>query len=183
VSVDRRAGRTRHALLATLLLTGCATADVPRPERMRPPLAPSPSTQLAIDGTPLRQQSVSLLVNPLGIFSEIYTSAFRQAARETLVASEIFAEVARPGLTHLQLDVVLGDVLWPGSYGSTAELTVLWTLTDRQGRIRWQSLVGSSFTPETKGALRVADHARVALEGAARENIRLALERLAAAEF
>lgn len=66
----------------------------------------------------------------------------------------------------------------------TTEMTVLWSLSrvDTEETI-WQDLVLSSCTATVGDAFVGTTRMRMATEGAARNNIRTALERLAAADL
>jgi hypothetical protein len=101
---------------------------------------------------------------------------FEQAIRDSLVESGLFASIVDTGAEY-RLDVVLGDGM--GIEGR--ELTVLWSLSRTDTRETfWQELVTSrGRSHHFVGVTRQ----RRGLEFAARENIRMGIERLAGADW
>lgn len=107
----------------------------------------------------------------------ISDAQFEQALRDSLVDSGVFSAVVEIDAADYRLDVVLGDDR--GIEGR--EINVLWSVSRVATRETvWQELVtskGKSF--HFVGVVRV----RRSIEMAAKENIRLGVEKLASADL
>jgi hypothetical protein len=163
--------RAAPAFGVLLLLTGLATAcsSIPKAEAMR-------AGDLRVAGT--HPASVGVRVSGGQDFEfRISDAAFERALRDSLVESGVFSGVVALGDADYRLDVVLGD----GRGLEGRELTVLWSLSRVDGRETvWQELVTSEGrSHHFVGVVR----ARRGLELAARENIRLGIEKLSRADL
>jgi hypothetical protein len=116
---------------------------------------------------------------------QITNEQFAQAVEASLVAAKSFSRLVAIGEAVYRLDVVLGDLRQPpGGFNMTTEMTVLWSLSRVDSRETvWQELVASTYTARVGDAFAGAVRLRVSAEGAARANIRQALELLANADL
>lgn len=102
----------------------------------------------------------------------ISDARFEEALRDSLHAAGVFSRIVDPDAGDHRLDVVLGD----GFGVETREITVLWSLSRADTReIVWQELITTrGRSHHFVGVIR----GRRGIEMAARENIRVGLEKL-----
>lgn len=115
---------------------------------------------------------------------QITHEAFAKAVETSLVSSKVFSGLVEIESAVYRLDVVLGDLRQPpGGFNMTTEMTVLWSLSRvDSGQTIWQQLVRSSHTATVGEAFAAVVRIRKSAEGAARKNIRQALDLLAQAD-
>lgn len=112
---------------------------------------------------------------------QIANEEFLKAVETSLVSSKVFSRIVRIEDAVYRLDVVVGDLRQPpGGFDMTTVMTVLWSLSrvDTQDTV-WQQLVESSHTATVGDAFAGVVRLRKSAEGAARKNIRRALELMA----
>jgi len=112
---------------------------------------------------------------------QISNEEFAKAVEASLVSSRVFSGLVEIERAVYRLDVVVGDLRQPpGGFNMTTEMTVLWSLSRVDSRETvWQQLVTSSHTATVGDAFAGVVRLRKSAEGAARENIREALDRIA----
>jgi hypothetical protein len=162
-------------ILIALLTSACST--VPKAESMQ-----------VDDYTAATTHPETLGLSVEGGWSmpaQISKLEFAKAVETSLVSSKVFSRLVQIEAAVYRLDVVLDDVRQPpGGFNMTTEMTVLWSLSrvDTKETV-WQELVQSSYTATVGQAFAGVVRARMSAEGAARNNIRNALEKLALAEL
>jgi hypothetical protein len=163
------------ATCAVLLASACSSVPSARNMQVTDYLAPSThegSVGLQVDGG---WELTGQITNP----------EFAKAVESSLVASKVFTRLVQLQDAVYRLDVVVDDLRQPpGGFNMTTEMTVLWSLSrvDTQETV-WQALVASRHTADVGEAFAGAVRLRKATEGAARDNIRQALELLANADL
>jgi hypothetical protein len=166
--------RPRLALVPVLLAVGCAfatTSDGMAPGPLPGDLPRGPSVNLRAAGG----RATSLWGK-----SQISNAGFDEAlARALLQRGLLLPLVDRPA--DYQLEVDLRELRQPDfSLVTRVELTVDWTLwSTRTGEVLWRDAIHTSHTATPWDALIGTRRCRLATEGAARANIRAAIEQLA----
>ena len=113
--------------------------------------------------------------------SQISDEAFAQALRDSIAKSGLFGKVSSDGARY-RLTGFIGKVDQPMfGFSLTVKMEVTYTLKDTQsGNTVWTKDVNSEYTAKAGEAFAAVERLRLANEGAARENIRLALTDMAA---
>jgi hypothetical protein len=113
--------------------------------------------------------------------SQISNEAFAQALRESIVKAGLFSSVAAEG-TRYRLTSFIGKVDQPMfGFSFTVKMEVSYALKDsKSGNTVWTKDINSEYTATPGQAFAGVERLRLANEGAARENIRLALTEMAA---
>lgn len=167
--------RCSALLLLALLTSACSTVPAAEAMRVTDYTAPTP-----------RPETATLRVaGGWTLQGQITNPAFSRAVELSLISSKVFSQIVTIDEAEYRLDAVLDDLRQPpGGFNMTTEMTVLWSLSrvDTQETV-WQELIPSSYTATVGQAFAGVVRARKSAEGAARTNIREALERLANAEF
>ncbi len=166
----------RSGALAAVAWLATACSGVPRVEQMR-------VADLA-SGTPHREP-LALEVHPTLTQFDWIREPFSEAVRESLVASKLFSPVVESDDAAYRLDVVFWGIHpLPEDFYTKLDVTVLWSLSrvDTEQTV-WQQLLPSSYTVAVGDAFQRGARFRLTLEGALRENIRQAFERMAGAKL
>ena len=130
-------------------------------------------------------KSVSITVSggektdPQGV-PRISNEAFQKAITEAIRNSQLFAAVVDGKSADYQLEAVIFSIEQP-FFGTdmTADLEVGWTLSEvSTKKILWRKSIQSHYTEPEGGAFLAVERVRLAIEGAAKENIRDALEQI-----
>jgi len=134
--------------------------------------------------------SVSVVVeggektNPMGN-PLISNTEFASAVTESLRNTGLFRSIADSGEAAFSLVTTLEDLSQPeAGISMTVDLQADWRLirmSDKQ--VVWHEKIHSTHTARPRDAFVALKRIRLATEGAARENIEQALERLAAVSF
>ena len=117
--------------------------------------------------------------------SQISDEAFKEAIIESLIKSRLFADVTDRSATDYHLNVTIFSIEQPSiGFSMTVKLEAGWTLTQVPiGKMIWQESVRSVYTASTSAAFAGVTRLRLATEGAARENIKEAIEKLSRVDF
>jgi hypothetical protein len=154
------------------LLAGCAST-VPTAEGMIPAF-----TVRGVRG-PVHPDPVAIEVKSAGA---IPGPAFRQALSDAVTLSRVFPRVAASGPYLLSVAVTRLDVpesRFHVNLSPTVRMEAAWVLRRADTRATvWQATVRSQSTTAPSDTLDGQARLRMAIEGAARENIALGLERL-----
>jgi hypothetical protein len=156
-----------------VVLAGCASTT-PTSEGMIPAL-----TVRGVRG-PVHPEAVAIEVKDT---KRIPDAAFRQALADAVTMSRVFSRVAPSGPYLLTVAVNRVDV--PESrlninLNPTVRMEAAWTLRRADRRVPiWQATVRSQSTAGPADTLDGKARLRMAIEGAARENIALGLDRIA----
>lgn len=111
--------------------------------------------------------------------SEISTREFVRAIESSLRNSGKFSTVIEGGPGDYRLQVNLASVDQPlFGFSFTVRISTRWILSDATDKVVFDDFIRSEHTTTTKEALAGVTRLRLATEGAARENIRLGIERL-----
>lgn len=165
------------ALALAALLAGCASTT-PTEEGMIPAF-----TVRGVRG-PVHPEAVAIEVKDGG---RIPGPAFRQALADAVTMSRVFSRVAPSGPYVLSVTVNRLEV--PESrfninLAPTVRMEAAWTLRRAGTRAAvWQATVRSESTSQPSDTLDGKARLRMAIEGAARENIAAGLARLAKASL
>jgi len=165
--------RPAPVLAVIALLAGCASTT-PTSEGMIPAF-----TVRGVRG-PVHPEALAVDVKSNG---QIPGPAFRQALADAVTMSRVFSRVAPSGPYVLSVAVNRVDV--PESQlninlNPTVRMEAAWTLRRADTRAPvWQATVRSQSTTQPSDTLDGKARLRMAIEGAARENIALGLGRLA----
>jgi hypothetical protein len=112
--------------------------------------------------------------------SQISNDAFAKALQESIEQAALFSSVKTEGARY-RLTGFIGKVDQPMlGFALTVKMEVTYTLKDMQsaGTIVWTKDINSEYTAKVGDAFAAVERLRLANEGAARENIRLALTEL-----
>ncbi len=154
------------------LLAGCAST-VPTPEGMIPAF-----TVRGVRG-PVHPEPVAIEVKSAGA---IPAPAFRQALSDAVTLSRVFSRVVASGPYVLSVAVTRLDIpesRFNVNLSPTVRMEAAWVLRRADARAPvWQATVRSQSTSVPSDTLDGKARLRMAIEGAARENIALGLERL-----
>ena len=167
-------------LASALLLSGCASAANSA--------AMTWTTRAGIE--PKAEASVAVSVtggkgtNPMWS-SNITSEDFAAALRSSIVATDLFKKVLAVEAADYRIDVLLVRSEKPiGGVSMSVSLTANWKLSRRSdGSVVWEKTIANQYTAPLKSALVGATRLRKALEGAARENIGLALRAISEAKL
>jgi uncharacterized lipoprotein YajG len=164
------------ALAALLSLGACATAS--KPEAMVAPVT-IPVNKIAADV--VISVSGGKDTSSMGA-SQISNAAFAQALQESIEKAGLFTSVKSDGARY-SLTGFIGKVDQPMmGFSMTVKMEVTYTLKDTQSNATvWTKDINSEYTAKPSAAFAGVERLRLANEGAARENIRLALTDLAGA--
>jgi hypothetical protein len=112
--------------------------------------------------------------------SQISDEAFAQALQDSITQSGLFTKVSS-GDARYRLTSFIGKVDQPMfGFSLTVKMEVSYTLKDaRSGAIVWTQDINSEYTAKASAAFAAVERLRLANEGAARENIRMALTDMA----
>ena len=111
--------------------------------------------------------------------AEIGTDEFVQAVAAALRRSGVFAAVVHAEDADYRLHVALGEVGQESSgFDITAQVSATWTLTDRAGNKVLEDTFGARGTATLGDAFVGTKRVQIVKERAARENIRIGIERL-----
>jgi hypothetical protein len=112
--------------------------------------------------------------------SQISNDAFAQALRESIEKAGLFSSVAADGGRY-RLTGFIGKVDQPMfGFSFTVKMEVSYALKDmKSGSTVWTKDINSEYTATAGQAFAGVERLRLANEGAARENIRLALTEMA----
>ena len=113
--------------------------------------------------------------------SQISDAAFAQALTQSIEKVGLFAKVSS-GPARYTLTAFIGNVDQPMvGFSLTVKMEVSYTLKDAQsGMTLWTQNIASQHTATTGDAFAAVERLRLANEGAAKENIRQAIEAMAA---
>ena len=113
--------------------------------------------------------------------SQISNEAFKEAITESLMKSRLFADITDKGAAAYHLNVIIFSIEQPTfGFSMTTKLEVGWTLTQVEtGKMIWRESIRSVYTASAGAAFSGAARLQLATEGAARENIKEAIEKLA----
>jgi hypothetical protein len=160
-------------LLATVGLSGCAT----------------PSTYQAMTPTTVvvtEKQSGSVVVNVTGGQktssagkSQISNEAFKQAIVDSIKKSQVFSSVTDSTGDYQLTASIIGMDQPSFGLSFTVKMEAGWTLKRvDSGAVVWQEAIKSQHTATTSDAFAGVARLRMANEGAARNNISQALEKI-----
>ena len=161
------------ALVLAALLAGCASTT-PTEEGMIP--------AFSVRGVrgPVHPEAVALEVKDGG---RIPGAAFRQALADSIAMSRVFSRVAPSGPYVLSVVVIrleIPESRFNINLAPTVRMEAAWTLKRAGARAAvWQATVRSESTSQPSDTLDGKARLRMAIEGAARENIASGLARLA----
>jgi len=113
--------------------------------------------------------------------SQISSDAFSQALSDSIEKSNLFTKVSAAGARY-KLAAFIGKVDQPMlGFSMTVKMEVSYTLTDTKAVAAvWTKNIASEYTAKVSDAFAGVERLRLANEGAAKENIRLALDEIAA---
>lgn len=163
----------RHALSVVIVgfLVSCAAHTTP---------THMAATSVQVSGR--TSEKVSVFVSggePGGL--KISDEVFAEALRSSIQSSSIFGGVSDQG--PFRLEAFIGTLSQPMmGFSMTVDMKVSYTLR-RGGGTVWQRTISSSHTSTPGEAFVGVTRLRMATEGAARENIRLALQALSREAF
>jgi len=164
------------ALVAALtLLAGCAAAAKPDAmvaERITPSHKSSADVSIDVSGGKETSSTGA---------SQISSEAFAKALADSSEKSGLFAKVSTAGARY-KLTAFIGKVDQPMfGFSMTVKMEVSYTLTDTQsGTTVWTKNIPSEHTAKAGEAFAGVERLRLANEGAAKDNIRQAIEEIAA---
>lgn len=161
------------ALTALLALTGCAT-----------PATQQAMTPTSVVVTEKHAGSVSVKVTggketSAAGKSQISDAAFRQAIVDSIQKSQVFESVADAGNAYQLTAAIIGMDQPSFGLSFTVKMEAGWTLKRVDtGAVVWQEIIKSEHTATTSDAFAGVARLRMANEGAARNNISQALEKI-----
>ncbi len=119
--------------------------------------------------------------NPLWT-SQVSNEDFAAALQASIEKHGLFSRVLRSGDTEYRLDARLVRLRQPAlGFNMTVQAEVEWRLTEtRTGRGLWTETTNNSYTATVGQAFVGVTRLKLANEGAIRENIKTALERISA---
>lgn len=119
--------------------------------------------------------------NPLWM-SMVSNEDFADALQKTIEQHGLFSRVLRSGGADYQLDVRLVQLRQPMfGFNMTVQGEIEWRLRQvSTGKVVWEKHTNKSYTATVGQAFAGVTRVRVANEGAIRENIKAALEQIAA---
>lgn len=166
-------------LVSSSMLAGCA----------------SPSTALGmtpkeINTTNKHTQSVTLAVgggtetSSTGK-SQISDTAFSDAISNAITSSKVFSSVIKGSGGDTVLTVTIFNIDQPSfGFSFTVKMEAGWTLKRADsGAVIWQESIKSEHTATTSDAFAGVERLRLANEGAAKNNIAIALRKISALDF
>jgi hypothetical protein len=163
-------------LVSALVLAGCAMQ--PRPDAMVPERVSlshksSADVSIAVSGG----QELTATSGR----SQISNDSFAKALAGSIEKSGLFARVSPAG-AHYKLTAFIGKVDQPMfGFSLTVKMEVSYTLVDtRSGSTVWTKNIPSDHTAKVGEHFVGVERLRLATEGAAKDNIRQALEEIAA---
>jgi len=173
-----RRSRIASAGLVCLVFAGCASPA--RPTNMVP-------TDLDVGVRHNRTVSTTVtggeITSPLGQ-SKISNEGFQEALEQAITETGVFEAVVRVGGEDYRLEVVITNLGQPtAGFSMSVTLTTYWKLTKR-GRPEpvWQDFVSTTYVARFGEDVVGVTRLQKANEGAARENIKEGIRRLAIVE-
>ncbi len=170
-----RIGGPAVAIALASLMIGCATPS-------------KPDAMVAVPVAPVHKSSSDISVavsggkdtSKMGA-SQISDEAFSKALRDSIEKAGLFSKVSASGARY-KLTSFIGKVDQPTfGFSMTVKMEVSYTLVDSQsGKTLWTKDVASEHTAKAGEAFAGVTRLRLANEGAAQENIRLAIEQISA---
>jgi len=161
-------------LAVVLLMSGCASAAVSTamiPATMDVGTTHPHSVNVVVTGG-----AETTAMQP----SRISNGAFKEAIVDSLNKSHAFAQVGETGTADYRLQVSIFSIEQPSiGFSMTVKMEAGWTLIqERTKEIVWRESVQSTYTASAGAAFSGAERIRLATEGAARENIKQAIQNL-----
>lgn len=172
--------KTKLRILILILSCACLSSCVVRGDsRAMVPAGFSPGRQF--------KKTVNVVVTggqtPSMTGVSLVTNENLAAAVESAIGqSGLFSQVVRSGTGDYQLDVRLIQLDLPTmGFNMTGQAEIEWRLKQSAtGRLIWQKITNTPYTATVGQAFVGAKRARFAAEGTVRENIKAALEQIAA---
>ena len=167
--------------LSGLFLGGCATEG-------------SSDAMVAKITHSVTKHSASLILKVTGGAEKTSDSAtqisnpnFNTALARSIEQSGLFARIVPAGQPEadFQLEVALAELQQPViGVSMTVTVEATWTLTRASnGFVIWQKLISTSYTTDAKDAFTGIERVRLALDGAARDNIHDGITQLSAIDL
>jgi hypothetical protein len=171
-----------HALPRTLLLIIISCGVLMLSSMTSPREAMNPEIQTA-EG---KEFPIPIGLSVRGASAGIQADYFEQSIVDAIVSSDVFsgleAGLEESAVKPYSLNIRIINVDAPSfSYKMTVDMSVVWELTHSADGVQvLNEKIQSSYTGGAfEGGLIGANRVRVAAEGAARENIRIGLEKIA----
>lgn len=165
-------------VLASLLGAGCASpaqSSAMIPVSVDLPRKHAASVSVAADGG---QETKPMET------SEISTEAFVEAVSGAIRQSGVFSSVLQGANADYRLTILIVSVDQPLiGFDMTVKMSTHWKLAGAKGESVFEDFIRSSHTATVGDAFAGVKRLRMATEGAARENIKIGLQRISALDL
>ncbi len=168
-------GKILFAVLVAAHLAGCASSS--KPENMVAGVIQAGKTQpysVSVNSSGGRETS------KMGA-SQIADKDFVEAIKQSITANKTFDAVVEGDAGQYALSVAIVKLQQPMiGLDMTVKMEAAWQLRKQDGKVVWEQVINSEHTATVSDAFAGVARLRMANEGAAKANIKQALEKISA---